>query len=262
VLKGVYKSVKREFGQFPIPFGENIYCYIDMKVMSDEDVETLTNDAMILHSKLNSNKLIFKVVNPRFSQVLDKIKSYTSSNMLVEFNFHSDNSNNIISEDITMYYIGLVITNQKFLNDNLKFLYHLKLPIFKVAKSGFFTIKESVFLSSNSKKAEKISSIIFDISSQLKIKITLFDVHLENSEEQEKIISHFQNLAKLFDEKIKIIKTEENPIMELGRRDDFLQFIIFEEKILFSKLTSYFSTDIEKHYFRFSDNYQLFIPSE
>lgn len=262
VLKGVYKSVKREFGQFPTPFGENIYCYIDMKVMRDEDVETLTNDAMILHSKLNSNKLIFKVVNARFSGILDKIKSYENSNMIVAFDFHSDDSNEIISSDIKMHYIGLIVTNQKFLHANLMFLYRLKLPIFKVAKSGFFTIKESVFLSSNSKKAEKVSSIIFDISSQLKIKITLFDVHLENSEEQEKIISHFQNLAKLFDEKVKIIKTEENPIMELGRRDDFLQFVIFEKKMLSSKMASYFSTDIEKHYFRFKNNYQLFIPSE
>lgn len=262
VLKGVYKSIKREFGQFPIPFGENIYCYIDMKLMSDKDVETLTNDAMILHSKLNSNKLIFKLVNPRYSEILDKIKSYASSNMFVEFNFRSDDAHQIIPKDVEEYYIGLIITNQKFLQDNLQFIYHLKLPIFKVAKSGFFTIKESVFLNSNSKKAEKISSIIFDISSQLKSEITLFDVHLENSEEQDKIISHFQNLGKLFDEKIKVIKTEKNPIIELGKRDDFLQFVIFEENILSSKIASYFSTDIEKHYFRFKNNYQLFIPSE
>ncbi len=262
VLKGVYKSIKREFGQFPIPFGENIYCYIDMKLMCDQDVEILTNDAMILHSKLNSNKLIFKIVNSRYSHILDKIKSYANSNMFVEFDFRNDNAHNIISKDVEEYYIGLIMTNQKFLHDNLQFLYHLKLPIFKVAESGFFTIKESVFLSSNSEKAEKISSIIFDISSQLKSEITLFDVHLENSEEQDKIISHFQNLGKLFDEKIKVLKTEKNPIIELGKRDDFLQFVIFEESMLSSKIASYFSTDIEKHYFRFKSNYQLFIPSE
>ena len=262
VLKGVYKSAKREFGQFPIPFGENIYCYIDMKRMSDKDIEMLINDAMILHSKLNSNKLFFKVVNLRFSQILDKIKSYGNSNMVVEFDFHSDAAHKIISSDIELHYIGLIITNQKFLNENLKFLYRLKIPIFKVAQNGFYTIKESVFLSSNSKKAEKVSSIIFDISTQLKLEIALFDVHLENSEEQEKIISHFQNLAKLFDEKMKVIKTEKNPILELNARDDFLQFVIFEEKMLSHKLTSYFSTDIEKHYFRFKNNYQLFIPSE
>ncbi len=262
VLKGVYKSVKREFGQFPIPFGENIYCYIDMKLMSDQEIEILTNDTMILHSKLNSKKLIFKVINSKFSRVLDKIKGYESANMLVEFDFHDDDSKNIITNDIDRHYIGLIVTTKDFFNDNLKMFYKLKLPIFKVGKSGFFHIKESVFLGSDSKKAEKISSIIFDISSQLKMGISLFDVQLENSEENEKIISHFQNLAKLFDQKVKVIKTEENPILKLSDRDDFLQFVIFEKKILTPKIISYFSTDIEKHYFRFGNNYQIFIPIE
>ena len=262
VLKGVYKSVNREFGQFPVPFGENIYCYIDMKLMSIKEIETLTNDAMILHSKLNTKKLIFKVVNSKFSKVLDKIKSYQSVNMLTEIDFHGDNAKEIIASDIERYYAGLLVTTQNFLMDNFELLYQFKLPIFKVGKGGFFNIKETIFLSGDSQKAEKVSSIIFDISSQLKKDVTLFDVDLEKSEENDKIISHFQNLAKLFNERVNVVKTEDNPIMELSKRDDFLQFVIFEKKILSSKLGSYFSTDIEKHYFRFGDNYQLFIPWE
>ena len=97
VLKGVYKSAKREFGQFPIPFGENIYCYIDMNKMSEEEIETLCNDAMLLHSKLNSTKLIFKIVNSKFSKVLDKLKSYASSNMLVEFDFYQKMPKRLLS---------------------------------------------------------------------------------------------------------------------------------------------------------------------
>jgi hypothetical protein len=262
VLKGVYKSINRAYGQFPIPFGENIYCYIDMLLMCDEDIEVVTNDAMILHSKLNSNKLIFKIVNSRFSTTLDKLKKYANTNMVVEFEYHHNSAEDIILEDIDRHYVGLIVANQKFMDENLELLYRSKLPIFKVANSGFFSIKESVLLSSNSKVAEKISSIVFDISSQLDIEITLFDVHLENSEEQQKIISHFQNLAKLFEEKVKVVQIEKNPILALEERDDFLQFVIFDKKILSSKIASFFSTDIEKHYFRFSNNYQLFIPSE
>ncbi len=262
VLKGVYKSVKREFGQFPVPFGENIYCYIDMKNMSEEEIEILSNDAMLLHSKLNSKKLIFKIVNSKFSKVLDKMKSYASSNMLVEFDFHQKNSKEIIINDIDRHYIGLFVTTQRFLSDNFNLLYELKLPIFKVSNSGFYKIKEMVFLGSDSKKAEKFSSIIFDISSQLKVCIALFDVDLQKNEENEKIISHFQNLGKIFEKRVKVIKTVENPIMDLSSRDDFIQFVIFEKKMLSSKFTSYFSTDVEKQYFRFANNYQLFVPSE
>ncbi len=262
VLKGVYKSVKREFGQFPIPFGENIYCYIDMNLMSEDEIETLCNDAMLLHSKLNSQKLIFKIVNPKFSQSLDKLKKISSSSMLVEFDFYQKSTKEIMIGDLDRYYIGLIVTTKSFLTDNLKLFYELKCPIFKIGDGGFFSIKEMVFLGSDSKRAEKVSSIIFDISSQLKLTIALFDVDLQESEENEKIISHFQNLAKMFEKSLKVIKSEENPIMELAIRSDFMQFVIFEKKILSSKFISYFSTDIEKQYFRFSDNYQIFIPSE
>jgi len=262
VLKGVYKSIKREFGQFPVPFGENIYCFIDMKNMKEKEIELLTNDAMILHSKLNSKKLIFKVVNATYSPVLDKIKSYTSSNMIVEFDYHRSNFKEIVKDDLEKCYIGLFIVTAGFLEKNIKLFYELKVPIFKVSQKGFFSIKESVFLGSNSKVAEKVSSIIFDISSQLGSEIALFDVHLENSQEQDKIISHFQNLAKLFEKRVKVIKTKQNPILELKQRDDFLQFIVFDKSLLSSKLISYFSTDIQKHYFRLRNNYQLFIPSE
>ncbi len=262
ILKGVYKSVNREFGQFPIPFGENIYCYIDMKLMSEKEISTLTNDAMILHSKLNSKKLIFKIVNSKFSKLLDKIKSYANANMLVEFDFHNISAKEVISNDIDRYYIGLLVTTQSFLKENFTFLYQFQLPIFKVGKSGFFSIKKSVFLNSDSKKAEKISSIIFDISSQLKINITLFDVDLEKNEDNDKIISHFQNLAKLFNEKVNVIKTENNPILDLKKSDDFLQFVVFEKKLLTSRYISFFSTNMQAHFSKFSDNYQLFIPWE
>jgi len=262
VLKGVYKSVNREFGQFPIPFGESIYCYIDMKFMSEKEIDTLTNDAMILHAKLNSKKLIFKIVNSKFSKLLDKIKGYANANMLVEFDFYSTSAKEVISSDIDRYYIGLLVTTQSFLKENFELLYQFKLPVFKVGKSGFFSIKKSVFLNSDSKKAEKVSSIIFDISSQLKINITLFDVDLEKNEDNDKIISHFQNLAKLFNEKVNVVKTENNPILDLGKSDDFLQFVVFEKKLLVSKYISFFSTDMQAHFFKFGDNYQLFIPWE
>lgn len=262
VLKGVYKSIKREFGQFPIPFGENIYCYIDMKEMSDKEIERLTDDAMILHAKFNSGKLIFKIVNSKFSKILEKIKSYEGSSMEVEFDFYHDNCKEIMVKDMDQYYVGLILTTQRFMQSRLKMFYDFKLPILKIGENGIYHIKDAVFLSSDSQKAEKVSSIIFDITSQLKMGLCLYDVHLDNNEENQKIISHFQNLAKLFEEKVRVIKSENNPINELSKRDDFLQFVIFEPEMLASKFFTFFSTHVETHYFRLAHNYQFFIPHE
>ena len=262
VLKSVYKSINREFGQFPIPFGENIYCYIDMQSMHDGMIEKLTNDAMLLHSNLNSNKLIFRVVNPTYSKILNKLKSYDTRSMFVELDFYEHDKNTLIHNDMEHFLVGLVVTSRDFFNDNITLLQSLKVPIMKVGKGSMFSIKESVVVSNESEKIEKISSIIFDISSQFKLDIAIFEFEGEDQEESVRVIEHFTNLSKLFQEKVKVVKTKRNPLRELGERGNFLQFIPFDEHIKEKSFLSFFSKNVNKLYFHLSDNYQLFLPSQ
>ncbi len=262
VLKNVYKSINREFGQFPIPFGENIYCLIDMSEMSDEEIEKLTNDSMLLHSNLNSNKLIFRVLNARYSKALHKLKSYDTQNMQVELDFHSHDIKELIPKDIEHYFIGLSITNQKFFSKYINLLYELKIPILKVGDRGFFHIKESVVMGDELKNLEKISSIIFDISAQLKFNITLYNFEETDGSEASLIVDHFQNISKLFHQDLKIINSKSNPIRELKSRDDFLQFVPFDSKITQKKIFAIFSKKLNSLHFELDKNYQIFIPSE
>ncbi len=262
VLKSVYKSINREFGQFPIPFGENIYCYIDMLTMQDEEIEKLTNDAMLLHSNLNSNKLIFRVVNPTYSKILNKLKSYDSASMLVELDFYEHEVSALLHNDMEHFLVGLVVTNQTFFDEHLTLLQSLRVPILKVGEGGFFNIKDAIVLSYESEKIEKISSIIFDVSSQFKLDISIYEFEGEDQEESQKVIEHFENLSKLFQEKVKIVKTRRNPIRELNARDNFLQFLPFDEHIQKRTLFSFFSKNINKLHFHLSNNYQLFLPSQ
>jgi hypothetical protein len=262
VLKSVYKSINREYGQFPIPFGENIYCFLDMAMMSDEDIEKLTNDSMLLHSSLNSNKLIFRVVNPRYGEILNKLKSYDTQNMQVELDFYTHEKSSLIISDVDRFEVGLFVTNQDFFNENLSLLYDLKIPILKVGKRGFFHIDEAVVMSEESEKIEKISSIIFDISSQLKLDISVYRFEESDKEESDRITEHFENLSKLFQEKIKIIDTRRNPIRELKERDNVLQFVPFDKAIKQNKIFALFSKNLNRLYFELSNNYQLFLPSE
>ncbi len=262
VLKGVYKSIKREFGQFPIPFGENIYCYIDMKMMSEEVIEKLTNDSMLLHSRLNNKKLIFRVVNPIFNKSFQKLKKYNTNSIVVEIEYYESKFDKIIDGDMDRFFVGVFITENTFFNTYMHILNKIKVPIFKVGNSGFLNIKESVILSNQNQKIEKISSIIFDISAQLKYDIALFDYDLDQNQESESMIEHFENLAKLFHGKVKVIHSKKNPIRVLSHRKDFLQFVLFDQKVLDNRVFSIFSTDIERLYFKLSNNYQLFIPTE
>lgn len=83
VLQSVFKSVKKELGQFPSPFGSSIYCLVDMLSMNDKEIDVLVNDALLLHSKLNSKRLHVKVINPTYSKAFEKIKSYNNGHINV-----------------------------------------------------------------------------------------------------------------------------------------------------------------------------------
>ena len=178
------------------------------------------------------------------------------------FDFLDNDIKDITLQDIDQYYIGLFITNNTFFKEYKKFLYRLNLPVLKIGKGGIFKINYSVLLSYDSEKAEQLSSVIFDLSSQLDIDISLLDFQSDKSEEGEKIIEHFESLSKLFEKKVNIISSDKNPIRELLKKDDFLQFVIFDKNILTFPLLAFLSTDVQKHYIRFKDRYQLFLPYE
>jgi hypothetical protein len=129
-----------------------------------------------------------------------------------------------------------------------------------VGEDSLNSINESVVLSSHNEMMERISSIVFDFSALLKLDILLFEFKGEDVEDNLKLIEHFENLSKIFHEKIKILNTKRNPIRELKERKNFIQLIAFDKKMTQKNFLSIFSTDIDKLYFKLSKNYQLFIP--
>ena len=262
VLQSVYKSINQDYGQFPQPYGQNLYCIIDMQNIDDKTIENLTNDSFILHSKLNNKNLIFRVINPILSKCYEKLKSYKHSNINVLFEYENSNLTEIIKEDIKRYDIGLIVVENKCFLSNINILYEVKIPIFKVSKNGFFNIKNSVILSGDSVSVESISSVIFDLSSQLDLNITFYEFDGVDKEENKKIIEHFTSLSKLFDKKVNIIKSEKNPILELEKKSNYLQFIRFDKKLIeINMIEKFLSTDIEDHFFKLSNAYQIFIPT-
>jgi hypothetical protein len=262
VLQSVYRSINQDYGQFPQPYGQNLYCIIDMQKLDDKTIENLTNDSFILHSKLNNKNLIFRVINPVLSKCYEKLKSYKNANINVLFEYEDRDLNEIVYEDIKKYDIGLIVIENRCFLSNIELFYNTKLPIFKVSKNGFFNIKKSVILSGNSSSVESISSVIFDISSQLNLNITLYEFEGIDEEENKKIVEHFTSLSKLFDKSVNIIKLEKNPILELEKGSDFLQFIRFDKKLTqINAIDKFLSTDIDDHFFKLSNAYQLFVPS-
>jgi hypothetical protein len=260
VLQSVFRSIKRELGQFPSPFGSSIYCLVDMLDMSEHEIEELINDALLLHSKLNSNKLHLKVINPTYCKVFEKIKSYHNRHINVMVDYYETQPRKVLREDTEAMDIGLIVVLNRFFQKNRKTLYKTKLPVFKMGKRGFASLNQGVVLSSDAQEIEQETSVIFDVATQLALEIKLYSYNPDHPESKESLIEHFESLSKLFGREVDMIQSDKNPLLKLKHQDNILQFLPFSHKILESNFFSIFSTDMEKLHFKLANNYQLFIP--
>jgi hypothetical protein len=260
VLQSVFKSIKRELGQFPSPFGISIYCLVDMLRMKDDEIDVLINDSLLLHSKLNSNKLHIKIINPTYSKTLEKIKSYSNHHINVLIDYFETNPRKVLRDDTEKMDIGLIVVMNTFFQKNKRTLYKTKLPIFKMGKRGFGSLNQGVVLSNDAHEIEQESSVIFDVATQLSLELKLYSYNPDHENEKNSLIEHFDNLSKIFGREVDVVQSDKNPLIKLRNRDNILQFLPFSPKILEANFLSIFSTDMEKLHFKLADNYQLFIP--
>jgi len=261
VLKYIFKSIKRETGQFPLPYGTNSYLFIDAKREKRFEIEKSLQDALYLHSRLKDKKLIIRVINPSCIKVLEMIKEVDREDVEVEIDFSSNNSFEIILRDILTYKVGIIMLfNRLFENKELKkILFKANLPILTFSKEPINILKYSALLLCKNKDLVLISSTIFDISIQLQLDLVLFNIDPEGGNNIN-IIEHYENLASIFSKNIKVVKSKNNPIRELQKEKSILQFLPFSKKILKNRLSTIFSTDPESLYFKLDKFPKIFIP--
>lgn len=261
VLKTVYRAIKRELGQFPAPYGKNLYLYIDMAIEDEKTLLKVVKRAKYIHKNLG-DKLYIRVINASNIDTLGKIKSNADDRVIVDINYTRRDTNTIILNDIKKMNVGLVmLSSSLFAIAQLRqTLYVSKIPVLKLAQKPFSKLKESVVILTDNKDLEKISTTVFDISAQLSFNLELFEFTQEKNEQKGRIVDHYENLSVIFSKSIKVISEEANPIRFLRQKDNFLHCLPFTEKILERPLYSLFSTDSEELYHRLGEYHQLFIP--
>lgn len=262
VLKSVYRAIKRELGQFPAPYGTNLYLYIDMRVNSMERIHKLVRRATFLHRKFQ-HKLKIRIVNPSSIDLIQTIRSYSSRNIDVMIEYDTSKNLNIITEDIKAFDIGLVVLSSKvFMRPDIKhILYNLQIPVLKLANRPLSQLKDSVILLNEGEDYEKISTTLFDISVQLGLNIELYDYLQDDNDDIRLLIEHYENLSKIFSKSIQVVELHKNPIRTLRKRKNFLYCLPFNEKILTPSYVAMFSTDSQMLFYKLNDYHQFFIPS-
>jgi len=261
VLKSVYRAIKRELGQFPEPFGSNLYLYIDMNIVKHSSIKELVRRAVFVHTKFKNN-LIIKIINPSDLDIIWYIKGFRSDSIVIDINYSLQDLDNSFEDDMKFYHIGLVMVSKEiFANDIMRNrLYEVHVPVLKIANRSFSGVKDSAIILSDNRDFEKISATIFDISEQMGFNINLYNYMNEHQEEKEQVIEHYYNLSTIFSKSIKVIKESDNPIKTLQQKENFIQILPFTFKLTKNRIFSLLSTDSEKLYHKLDNYHQIFIP--
>ncbi|BCD68284.1 COG3400 family protein [Nitratiruptor sp. YY09-18] len=259
VLKEVFRSIKQEVGQFPMPFGVDAYLFIDMGSLDVTSMRHLVLAAVHLHSKLKDKKLFVRVANPNNIEFLNFLKSYESADIDIEIDYRYQNGVNLIETDMQKLKTGLFIThNRCFMQKELrKKLYNYRIPVFSVANTPISNIEDAGLILTQNRSLEYISSIVFDIAIQLELALKIYEYDQVNSE----LVDHFQNLANIYSKPIKFVKTNTNPIRYLKAKEKNILLVFpFSKKVVQAAKWNIFSTDPESLFFKLNRFHQMFIP--
>ncbi|BCD62456.1 hypothetical protein NitYY0826_C1332 [Nitratiruptor sp. YY08-26] len=262
VLKEVFKSIKREVGQFPMPFGLNSYLFIDMEALSTKSLRHMVLGAIYVHKRFKDKKLIIRIINPNNLEFLDFIRKYDSEDVEVIIDYYGKEIFTLMKKDMKSFRVGLFITHAfLFEKSNFrKFLYTLSIPVLALSDKSMDNLKEVGLILSKNSNVEKISSIVFDIAIQLKLSLKLFQYSEE--EKNEKVIEHFENLATIFSKPITIKKSKTNPIREIIQNENNILMVYpFSKKVADAKIWNIFCTDPEALFYRLNQYPQIFIPT-
>ncbi len=242
VLMQVYSAIGKTRGQFPMPFGHNLYLYLDLYLMAKNRVEKAVYEAKYLHKHLKNKKLIIRITRPTTVGIMDFIKSEFKKDETVEIiiDYHNLGFSKIRRMDFKKLDIGLMmLTNEMFKNKEIASeLINSKVPLFKLGKEPIGSTKNTLIVLNDTKSYEQISPIVFDVSSQLKTKTKIFDMDPVGVEDKSKLLDHFENLSKIFSQKIEVVSCEKNPIRQLRQEENILQILPLK-KSMFQKRFSW-----------------------
>ena len=165
-----------------------------------------------------------------FRSILDLIKESFKDDdtVLIRMDYHYEPMKKQLKNDMKKYDIGMVIlTHEMFkIKEYAKEIKALTIPIYKLGEELTGSIKKTTVLVNDVNSYEQISPVIFDVASQLKTKTKIFDMDPIGEEvDKTTLLNHFENLAKIFNQKVEVISNDNNPIRELKKQTNTLQIL-------------------------------------
>ncbi|WP_027327778.1 TrkA C-terminal domain-containing protein [Helicobacter pametensis] len=259
ILNNVYRQITSSLGQFPIPFGKDLFLYLDEDLLDEVEILQDIDEALFLHKHLNNAQLMITILNPRRFDLLEHIKSIQNTSINVQIDYQSLS----LSEILNLHRkkrIGLAILNHKLFSsmDVKKTLLEFSIPTFKTAKHKLQECSSSLILL---EEDPHIASITLDIASQLNLDFEIYDFDVDGHYHTE-CFDTYKNLSQIFAKPIHLTQSQsKNPIIYLLElQKPILQFLPLDPAISNHTLSGIASTHLTYHSIHLDKNPQILIP--
>ena len=263
VLSEIYRSAKSDIGQFPAPFGKDIFLYVDPTRLSVQAILDDIQDALFLHTHIKSDTLHIIVLNPSNFALLESIRSHQAPKVHIHFVYDNTDFCAQIDSDHKKR-PGLIMVNHELFisRKNRQALHKINTPVLKTGYKRLKEVQKSfLIVDEGLQKGENIASVMFDISKQLNIAARFYDFN-PDSEYQRTLLNNIENLAKIFSQQPEVTYSNSyNPILFLQRSHDvYLQFVPFDSSLTTIRFLTLGSMDPKKLSLGLDTNPQIFIP--
>lgn len=262
VLDGIHKTINKRIGLFPEPFGKNLYLLLDFRY-DHKDALIYLQESIYMLEKLEGKSLYVSIHYPNDFNLIEKIKTYESENIMISITYESEDIDKIIEYDLNQYDIGIVLNSIKtFESNNLtNTLYSLKKLVYIFGDTLLYNIKQSVVLMGENERMESISATAFDISESLGLSLILGDFDPEGDFESKKmIVEHYETMTHIFNMQIDIQQKLANPIRELSNMDNILQIAPFEQSLNTDSFIKLISTKVQDFILTTTKHPKLLVP--
>ncbi|MCE3047448.1 TrkA C-terminal domain-containing protein [Helicobacter kayseriensis] len=259
ILQNVYRQITSSLGQFPIPFGKDLFLYLDEDLQNENEILQDIGEALFLHKHLNCNQLIITLLNPKRFDLINHIKCIQDEHI----NVYIDYSTQKLTEILQNHHkkrIGLAIMHYKFFHslEIKKTLFELSIPTFKTSQVSIQDCHSSLsFLEED----QNIASITLDIASQLQLDFELYDFDVDGHFHTESFKT-YKNLSQIFNKPIHLIKSNtKNPVIYLLELEKpILQFLPLNLASISNTISGALSTQLTFHALKLNKYPQILIP--
>jgi len=259
VLENVFYAIKQKGGQFPAPYGKDVYLVLNTS-LDISSLQNLINQALFLKNSFETN-LIIRVLNPSKLGFLNELKSLASESVEILFDYYEQKLQSLVETDLNDFNIGLIVVDNEGFIKNLGFYRSCNKPIFRSGDFELSSIDNVAAIMSNENDMETISTTVFDIANRLNLGITLYDYAPDGEFKSKNFtVEHFEALANVHRRNLTVIQEKKNPIIALREEAACLQILPFSQEITNKKFLKIFSTNIKDFFLTIKKHPQIFIP--